>query len=507
MENFNDYLNERVDVSICDMVMEADKKKGGFDYLVSSFDELVKLPQFQYMKDIPDFEDLVYDITHTANIRQGDDNKIFRYSEKYDYFTMSKTDFGNAILAQKEKYQGVFDIVDDGAHIEVKLHNKFGKKRAGARLIRTTEKKGSVVSTAAQENSTCAIFNAFMSDRDKEIDFEAYGMFEEISKQYSTYFNKSWYRSFGHQMNAIINFLNQIGVDPYEYRAVRYGETYSGEEAAVEKAVVTAHKSFVTAWSTKLGLSKDACDPTDIFLFKYSDGMAIASELNELTSLINSIESHDPYGEMKEKVRKPYLENLIINTKGGLSHRLIPISLKKIDSENGSFEIMNVKENMRICKIDNAILEFTDRNVTINCEGKFDLRGFTDEDGNKQGEVGKLKLVMRTFGGNKTPYIDCSVVIGKKTCPTLGKVPVDMWRPTLGCTAKDRIDVCTKKFREALGVTEELGQQKKVEGIKLDLNTLVAVGKTNTTVGDVLNGLVRDAAKAGPNCLPFVIIH
>ena len=55
------------------------------------------------MKDIPDFEDLVYDITHTANIRQGDDNKIFRYSEKYDYFTMSKTDFGNAILAQKEK--------------------------------------------------------------------------------------------------------------------------------------------------------------------------------------------------------------------------------------------------------------------------------------------------------------------------------------------------------------------------------------------------------------------
>ena len=46
MENFNEYLNEHVEVSICDMVMEADKKKGGFDYLVSSFDELVKYHNF-----------------------------------------------------------------------------------------------------------------------------------------------------------------------------------------------------------------------------------------------------------------------------------------------------------------------------------------------------------------------------------------------------------------------------------------------------------------------------
>jgi hypothetical protein len=97
--------------------------------------------------------------------------------------------------------------------------------------------------------------------------------------------------------------------------------------------------------------------------------------------------------------------------------------------------------------------------------------------------------------------------MGKKTCPTLGKVPVDMWRPTLGCTVKDKIETTTYKLRQVLGVTDELGKQKKIENIDLDLNTIVAVGKTNTTVGEVLNGLVRDAAKAGPNCLPFVIIH
>lgn len=512
MKTFRDYLTEMVTMTIENLVVESEdgEESGSFDYFASSLDDLLGKPKFEYMKNLDEFDELVYDITHTAGIRQGENPDIFRYSKKHEYFTMAMSQFGQAMLTVKStgKYDGKFDIMFDssGKHIEVRIAKKPGAKKNGKLLIRTTNKRGTAVTTAAQENSTCAIFNALMSDPNKEINFTAYDMFESIAKQYSEHFNKSWYESFGHQMNAIINFFKHICKDPYQYRAVRYGEKYKGAEAKLERDLVDTYKKFVTAYAEKLGLSKDACDPTDIILFKYSMGNEIVAELKRLTGVINGVEAGDPNGVLKDTVRKEYLENLILNSKEDLSHILIPVSLKKINSENGSFEVMNVKDGMNICKIDSAKLSFTETNVTIDCVGKFDLKGFTNEDGDKQGNVGKLKLVMRTFGSGNVA-IDCSVVMGKKTCPTLGKVPVDMWRPTLGCTVKDKIETTTYKLRQALGVTDELGKQKKIENIELDLNTLVAVGKTNTTVGEVLNGLVRDAAKAGPNCLPFVIIH
>lgn len=491
MENFNEYLNERVEVSICDIVMEA---SSNFNKFASSFGELCLLPQFQDMANIPNLKNLIDDIIREVDTTKIPESNIFRYSDAKKYFTLYSPIFKDAILAQQGRYTEDFKIELNTKEDKVYVRSLKFKRPEGNLLFRTSKKANNVVPTAAQENSTCKIFNIFMSDPERSLDIEDTNIFADMIREESEYFDSSWYQSFGRQLDTMVNFIkDSLGEDPYEYRAVRYGEVYKGTEADVETSVATEYKRFISAYASKLGLSKDACDPTDIILFKYKSGKAIRETLKGFRTACNAVPDGDPEGKLKE-IRREYLDKLILNGSGDIKHLFIPISLKKIGSKSGSYETMNIKEGLKICKISSASLTFSETNVTIDCTGRFDLRGFTDEDGTPVENPSTVKLVMRTFGSGNVG-IDCSVVMERKTLPTLGKVPVDMWRQLLGCTKSDLIGDCIEKFKNHLNIKDKL-TGKKSPRINVDKKHF-----------DVLDGLVRDAAKAGPNCLPFVIIH
>lgn len=498
MKQFNEHLEETIVTSIYDkhnlLMLEG---SSNFNAFASDFDELCDLPQFQDMKDIPNLKNLIEDIIEYVKEKNNlPESNIFRYSEAERYFTLYHATFKDAILKQKDRYPEDFKIVYNEHDEKVWVYSLKVRRPHKNLLFRTSKKANNVVPTAAQENSTCKIFNTFMSDPEKSLDVEDVNVFAELvqDQEAAEYFDVSWYQSFGRQLDTMVNFIkDSLNEDPYEYRAVRYGETYNDPSGEVEQNVAKAYKKFVSTYAKKLGMSKDACDPTDIILFKYKKGSDIKALLDGFTKRCNAVPEGDPEGILKG-IREEYLNKLVLDGSGDIKHLFIPISLKKIGSKGGSYETMNVKDGLRICKISDASLTYTDTNLTIDCTGKFDLKGFTDEDGTPAENPNTVKLVMRTFGSGNVA-IDCSVVIGKKTCPTLGKVPVDMWRPFLGCKKNEDISSCIQKFLAELGFKYEFTGNKSPR-----LN----VDKKNF---DVLDGLVRDAAKAGPNCLPFVIIH
>lgn len=455
-----------------------------FDY-VTNLDNLFTIEKFKFMKSIDGVKTLIREIlSKKYDEHQLETVDVFRYSLNKSFFKLDYNTFYDIILSLKDKYSDRFDfIVVPNSSIKVMTK---GSKR-GRIIFKTSKKTRNVISTQAQELSTCKIFNTFMSDPNKPLNTEEYDSFYDIIKEYSPHFKQDWLSHYGKQMNTLINFIKDyLNANPYDYRAIRYGDITDIKHDQNLIDVVMSHKNFVKSWANKCEMKKDAIDPTDIILVNINvNPKEICNIFDRLTNKVNGAKTVDDLID----IRQEYINSLILYNNGKLKHIFLPISLKKICNESGRYDVMNIKRDMKICNISKSVLTFNGTNVTIDCFGRVDFRGFTDDDGNEYDIEDHVKIVMRTYGDGYVG-IDCSVVVGRLTNPTVGKTPTDKWRNLLKCDKKDDIYVCMSKFMKLLGLSDNIGKFEIDNGHNKLFNTIIT-----------------DAAKAGPNCLPFIFVH
>jgi hypothetical protein len=160
---------------------------------------------------------------------------------------------------------------------------------------------------------------------------------------------------------------------------------------------------------------------------------------------------------------------------------VIGISLKKL-SKSGVYHEFNVNGNAQVKKVNRIeIIPAKNKanNLTIDVYGNFNFTGLTDAEGDTIKHETVVRMILRTFG--EPIAIDCT--LRDAGAPAIGKCPVSIWRNIIGVSKSDNLKTCIEKMKSFI---EETPEDELYERI-----------------GDIIRG----AAKEGPNCFPFVLIH
>lgn len=325
--------------------------------------------------------------------------------------------------------------------------------------------RGSVgrISTESQEKSTCQLFNDIVEHHDlnniDELLNDKDYIFNLISDLYENAddLDKTWIYSFGKQIKAIIRYLEGLNLSVENYRAVRFGD----KNDPVGKWYTNMVKDYTAIVGGK-NIRKDTFDPTDIILYDKTMGPASEIKINNKNVL---------------EAKKDYLEKVFNR------HFVMGVSLKKINNNEGRAELFNIDNNINMPKIENIrYINDKENNITLMIEGNFRFNAMTDSSGDIVGSPSSLLLTLRTFGSNN---IAMDLTINEKYSPAIGKVPTAVWRGKnegINCQSNN-IGVCVKAFKKWFDNLDE--NQKKIK----------------------ISRLVQAAAKEGPNCFPFILIH
>lgn len=301
---------------------------------------------------------------------------------------------------------------------------------------------------------------------------------------------KSWAKSCSDQCVALAKFLRKEKYNPNEYQATRFGENDEmGEFGKIYGQFVQAYSrsaeqaKWDEGYTIKGNIPKDNYDPSDIILYRHKIKDA-AAKINKCQSLLPDWEA----------ARDEYLKYF----KAG---DIMGVSLKKISSKDVEVEYFNIGDGKQVCEADKiskityshvqgSKLENTDKTDATGCyvfiDGKFKFSGITDietagdvaDDKNKipsNIETDCVVLNLRSFG---SIGIDIKFVHNGRAGISLGKIPVRFWKKRTGIDSTD-VHECALKFAEW----------------------------ANRAKNSDLTYLIQEGIKAGPWCLPFVLIH
>lgn len=281
-----------------------------------------------------------------------------------------------------------------------------------------------------------------------------------------------WVKSCQTQCVAIFEFLRQQGIKDVEnFRATRYDRGDIGRLYAnfVQKYANAAEQA---KWDDGyIGrISKDNYDPSDIILYKGNDTM-VGGILSNLESCVQT--------KGWEAARDLYKQHFLKGDIMGISLKKVhdPCKVEYFNINKGG-AVVHIKSiyDIRFSK-NKKSNEISGCKVFVN--GKFKFDGITDPENSDEFETieeSKLVIELRSFGDIG---MDVKQVHNNKPGIALGKVPVRFWRRDLGTQSNDVME-CAQLFGEWVQ------------------------DKTNISK---FENLIREGIKAGPWCLPFVLVH
>lgn len=338
---------------------------------------------------------------------------------------------------------------------------------------------GPKIKTADQETATCIIFNKliqYYEENQKDIPVLDKGVINGfLVGALNVNFDHNWILSFGEQINTIVKALGGIK-NACQYRMERYGghETYKPEDWCVHESYENMINSYT---KYHIGSRKDNWDPTDVILYKKDSA-------NELIKNFNSLVVTDmgnPNSDQCDKIRT-YLKSIY---RAPIRERIfMGISLKQLKAGSHSFELYNMRLGDRInCKSIQEHPKDSDTNTyrrLRGCycliDGKYKFNHKIDDEGeDATWSDHTIKMEMRSFGKGIN-----AIDVTLETGPSIGKCPTHVWSPILGISPDASLDECLDSFSEFINN-------------KLDM--------------EQVNLIVRAAAKNGPNCLPFMLLH
>lgn len=376
-----------------------------------------------------------------------------------------------------DKYETFVDKKDDGTLITGVTSDHTWFKVNGKR-IEIGDGSLRSISTSDQENGTCLVWNQIV-DQAKEADNVTIDDIKEYVESLGSYVTKDWLESFKLQTQAIYKYLKSIGEDPFNYKAERYD---TGDVGSKYKLFVKAYiDNYLTPEGFK-NIQKDIYDPSDIILYRYDKTSGSTSVVEKLKAITTKAKNKNE--ETVDTARKAFVDLFT-------SHDVIGISLKKC--KNGSeFEEMNSGEYQQAVDVTSAEIRRYGDGLECLCKGSFKFTNVTSPEDSVD-DVDKEQfayIAFRTFGSR---IVYCDVRIGKsnKAVP-IGKCPVSVWRPLWDIKQADNQESINAIIINALCKTDlKDGEYQVVKGDQLKK----------------LAEIIESAAKYGPYCLPYVLIH
>lgn len=471
-------------MTLHEYIVEAANSTAKFDHACSSIDDLFAAkPEFFSILGEDITRNILNDITSNYSGIDIDHKYIYTTGNK-NYIKIPYI-FNEAVINtfNKQVYRDLGIIYSRTGNLKIKVYKKIGQK-AEIELLETGEGSLKTVNTRDQEVATCQIWNSFST---LGIDSKIYTK-EDINSimkdnmESSVDFDKAWAQSITKQIYAIKNYLNNIGItDISRYKAERYG----GDSKVSNWIVSKYYKLFISSYTKAVEGQKDNYDPTDIILFDtdYSE------------QIINTLKNLSQYKDVFE-AKKVFTNTFYTDQTSELKDKLIGISLKKIgNNSSGRFDVFNTGETNSIDVSSFTLHNNFDMNGKIICHGKFNILNIdtSDIDGKINRDINNSYLVLcyRSFGGSQTAIdIKLSNETGKDIGPSLGKIPVSDWTKYLTNGVKPG----------------DIPQGRAI--IKKYIETQVNTSpQTNKKIINILNIMIQDGLKIGPNCFPYVLIH
>ena len=426
-----------------------------FDNPVSTYDNLLQAAPHLKVNELSDENKEMIKSFFMDVLNREDVENPFVYSKVDNYFKVVY-DYLDAIIQVSKNYP----------EIEIRKADS-GKKCKGwikgvkGMLFETGSGSVNKISTAAQESATCLVWNEFVRITKNNEQFDdSDESITTIVNDIGESFDKSWIKSFREQLIAITAFLERKGLDYKDYRMCRYG---AEEPREIEGQVGKAYGEFIQKYTSLLGETrKDAFDPSDVLLYRVDKASEITSKLKTYASTL--VESKPTY------IKELFKTDMVIG-----------VSLKKI-SKSGVFHEFNVNGDAQVKKVNRIEIIPAKRkanNLTVDVYGDFNFSGLTDAEGDVIKRESVVRMTLRTFGDPIA--IDCS--LRDAGAPAIGKCPVSIWRTMIGVSKSDNLEKCIEKMKCFIEETPESELYEKV--------------------GEIIKG----AAKEGPNCFPFVLIH
>lgn len=365
---------------------------------------------------------------------------------------------------------GVEEIVLDGKNNGVITSDKIDI--APIKIHLTYKTIGPKIQTSDQETATCIVFNTVI---DKYIkDEESYGkglnkeeilgiLFKSLDVKFE---NTGWYETFALQVDKIITALG--GIDKAKnYRMERFGG--HNKYKPTDWTLWPIYHRMTMDYTRFMGGSKDNWDPSDVILYRKDRENELAKTFNDLDSKIKSLKPGDPIEFVVDTLRELYKDS---------DKPFMGISLKKL-GKNPSLEYYNMTNSDRINikqkpKTINVNIRKGNKGIYTLLEGDYKFEDMVISGELQDAKPHIIKLELRTFGAGINA-LDVTLESG----PSIGKCPTNVWTKILKVSSTDTIENCVEAFR----VFMEKPDMK-------DINTMV-----------------QAAAKNGPHCLPFVLMH
>lgn len=358
--------------------------------------------------------------------------------------------------------------------------------------------------TSQQESGTCVLWNRFVDDfnSSKNKDFSNYikNFFEDnkwkvnlneiFDKEISYKFDNSWLQHFKYQITAIADAIKQLGQEPKEYKAARFGDK--------KDEICKLYTDFVKRYSRVNNNNKNVFDPSDLIIYKYNDTENINNLIRNCTNKLNNSSA--------AAAKQEYL-NELFNTR-----LCMGISSKKLTSDSVDYVLFNDSVDSSLIEEFEIQEEYVGgkngsaNNIEIICQCSFKGNpeitkpskkySDTSEIGRAEpvyaSDLKKIKVVVRTFGKEQVA-MDCflnNVNVNSKH-PPIGKCPVGIWK---------------NKFKEYFDNNLDLSEKLKINDWMLLFETKF-LGATDKNKTEYMQDCIKGAMKYGPLCFPFILIY
>ena len=458
------------------------------------------------------------------------ENSISLSPEDFDINYIKSKD-GFNVNSYKDIDFSKFSVDDVSNILKKALKNNEVKNSIKGNIFYRIDKipfSGVKVVTRDQEVTTCFLFNTIVNECNTLNEFdkifsnpndkETLNKIKSIIIKICDKYDNAWVKSFIYQMQAISKIIKEEHKEN-KFKSLKM-ERYGGDKEFNDWSLSITYANVIQDYASKLGMQKDSLDPTDVILFDEDDEETIKTILNNSNNLISKIKidsenHHNDNSEFKNEFLKLYNIDIVTDNKSNENIFFKGLSLKKIN-DNYKIDKFNITENTEfnfdsLELINNQKYKIANKTIFIIVTGEIENKKrneyitaikedniIPDEQNIISTDVKhRYKICLRT-NGNK---IACDVAQCKQssglnnksftTGPSLGKCPVTIWN---------------KHLKKYVSNFKESPNSSDIEIYKEGFIKMCDTLNDNQLTL-ILQDIITNAIKCGPNCLPFIVIH
>lgn len=487
VEKFADYTLDEDMIEIDNIIVESENGKA---YCYVLFEDKTYWESLEEISNIENFDDYFIYL-----------DKIFHFDN--DAKTLIKKLYDKWVSDKGFNKEPVYIPLRWNINKQIKIHSEYsditGKDHEEHDKVGNLSfymGKGSVKdldtpSTSDQELGTCQIWNQLISLHKKNNEFnvdditldEILSIVININDKFNKKENKSWLTSYKTQFSSLYRFLQKESKhDLSDYTMFRYGVGNENDPGMLYKKLV---ETYILVSESGNSVKKDTYDPSDVIIVTSKGKKKLLTIYNKISSEID-ISNYKSKAEIDEIFQQETYNKcikILDEYRETFNDRdIMGISLKKCKS-SGNAEFFNINRDYNCSTSEIKFNSSSDNATTLECIGEYNFSGISNPENNSESlkRYSKVYVCLRSNGSKQSSFA-MDVKLESKNGPALGKVPVASWRKTLNVSMEDNKIEQRKKFEKYFcsNTSEVLNQMTE---------------------------LIQKAAKSGPWCLPYILIH